>query len=100
MRVYFRSSAVYIAASTFAPLVHILKATAIVIYYIRSKWQVEPELILSLKYYQLRILASNQKWDTGLVVMAACIVLPGIRWITQYHILIFLPFLVPLCKCS
>ena len=36
--------------------------------------QVEPELILSLKYYQLRILASNWKCETGLVVMAARIV--------------------------
>ena len=45
-----------------------------VIYYIRSKWQVEPELIVSLKYYQLCILASNQKWETGLVVMALHVV--------------------------
>ena len=71
---HFRSSAVYIAASTLAHmLVHIL-ATAIffkVQFYITSKWQVEPELILSLKYYQLRVLASNRKWETGLVVMVA-----------------------------
>ena len=67
-------SAVSIAASTFAPLAPILKATAIVskvIDYIRSKLQVEPKLILSLKYYQLRILASNRQWE---IVMAACIV--------------------------
>ena len=72
----FRLSAVYIVASTFANLAHILKATAIfleVIYY-RSKWQVEPEINLSLKYYQLRILASNRKWETGLVVIAVHIV--------------------------
>ena len=74
---HFRLSAVYIAARTFANLAHILKATAIffeVIYYIRSKWQVEPEINLSLKYYQLRILASNRKWETGLVVIAVHIV--------------------------
>ena len=44
-------SAVYIAASTFAPLAQILMAMEIIvkyIYYIRSKWQVEPELTLSL----------------------------------------------------
>ena len=32
------------------------------------------ELIVSVKYYQLRILAPNRKWDTGLVVMAVRIV--------------------------
>ena len=36
----------------------------------RSKWQVDPELILSLKCYQLRILPSNRNWETGLVFMA------------------------------
>ena len=74
---HFRSSAVYITASTFAPLAQILRATAIalkVIYYIRSKWQVEPKLLLSLKYYRLRILASNWEWEAGLVVMATRIV--------------------------
>ena len=60
---HFWSRAVYIAASTFAPLAHILKATAIVLkvlFYIRSK---RAELILSLKFYQRRILASNLKWE-------------------------------------
>ena len=57
---HFQSSAVCIAASTFAPLAQILKATAIVvevIYHMRSKWQVEPELTLTLNYNRLRILA-------------------------------------------
>ena len=41
---HFRSSAVSIAVSSFAPLADIVKATAIVlkvIYYIRLKWQVD-----------------------------------------------------------
>ena len=77
---HFRSGAVYTAASTFTPLAHILKATVIFFVVIKSstvellsRAQVEPQ-ILSLKYYQLRILASNRKWDTGLVVMVARIV--------------------------
>ena len=78
---HFRSRAVYIAACTFEPLANVLKAAAIVlkvIFYITSKCQVEPKL---LKYYQLRVLASNRKWDSRLVLLAACIVEPGIRWI-------------------
>ena len=74
---YFRLNNVYIASNTFAPLAQILKATAIVVKvidYMRSKWQVEPKLNLSVNYIQLRILASNRKWETGLVVMAAPIV--------------------------
>ena len=51
-----------------------------VLYYIRSKWQVEPELIVSLKYYKLCILASDRKWEPGLIVMVRIVKL-GIRWI-------------------
>ena len=58
---YFPSSAVYIAASTFAPLAHgYSNSYSYSIYYIRPKWQTEHDLVPSLKYYQLRILPSNR----------------------------------------